>query len=112
MFAEGCRGSLTKEGMAKFDLEADCEPQTYGIGLKEVWRIDPAKHKPGAVEHSVGWPADNSAPAWPDYRAVLVVSATALAWPPGAWFLAPGCATRSGRAAEPRRAHWEAAVRP
>jgi len=60
VFAEGCRGSLTKEVMAKFELDADCEPQTYGIGLKEVWRIDPAKHKPGSVEHSVGWPADNN----------------------------------------------------
>ena len=60
VFAEGCRGSLTKEVTAKFALDADCEPQTYGIGLKEVWRVDPAKHKPGSVEHSVGWPADNN----------------------------------------------------
>jgi electron-transferring-flavoprotein dehydrogenase len=59
LFAEGCRGSLTKEIMAKFDLDADCEPQTYGIGLKELWRIDPAKHVPGTVEHSVGWPVDS-----------------------------------------------------
>ena len=43
VFAEGCRGSLTKEVTAKFALDADCEPQTYGIGLKEVWRVDPAK---------------------------------------------------------------------
>jgi len=60
LFAEGCRGSLSKEVMAKFNLDADCEPQTYGIGLKEVWRVDPAKHKPGTVEHTVGWPADNN----------------------------------------------------
>ena len=60
LFAEGCRGSLTKEIMAKFGLADECEPQTYGIGLKELWRIDPAKHKPGHVEHTVGWPADNN----------------------------------------------------
>jgi electron-transferring-flavoprotein dehydrogenase len=60
LFGEGCRGSLTKEVMAKFDLAAESEPQTYGIGLKELWRIDPAKHKPGTVEHTVGWPADNN----------------------------------------------------
>ena len=60
LFAEGCRGSLTKEVMERFDLGADCEPQTYGLGLKELWRIDPAKHKPGTVEHTVGWPADNN----------------------------------------------------
>jgi len=60
LFAEGCRGSLTKEVMAQFDLASDCEEQTYGIGLKELWRVDPAKHKPGTVEHTVGWPADNN----------------------------------------------------
>ena len=60
LFAEGCRGSLTKEVIDAYDLTADSEPQTYGIGLKELWRIDPAKHKPGTVEHTVGWPADNS----------------------------------------------------
>jgi len=60
LFAEGCRGSLTKEVIAKFGLDSECEPQTYGIGLKELWRIDPAKHKPGSVEHTVGWPVDNS----------------------------------------------------
>jgi electron-transferring-flavoprotein dehydrogenase len=60
VFAEGCRGSLTKEVMAKFELAKECEPQTYGIGLKEVWRVDPEKHKPGTVEHTVGWPADNN----------------------------------------------------
>mmetsp|Transcript_61973 Transcript_61973/g.102988 ORF Transcript_61973/g.102988 Transcript_61973/m.102988 type:complete len:624 (+) Transcript_61973:31-1902(+) len=60
LFAEGCRGSLSKEVIEKFELAAESEPQTYGIGLKELWRIDPAKHKPGTVEHSVGWPADNN----------------------------------------------------
>jgi len=60
LFAEGCRGSLSKEVIEQFDLAADSEPQTYGIGLKELWRIDPAKHKPGTVEHTAGWPADNN----------------------------------------------------
>jgi len=60
LFAEGCRGSLTKEVISQFNLDSECEPQTYGIGLKELWRIDPAKHKPGTVEHTVGWPVDSS----------------------------------------------------
>jgi electron-transferring-flavoprotein dehydrogenase len=60
LFAEGCRGSLSKEVIGKFGLDADVEPQTYGIGLKELWRIDPAKHEPGKVEHTVGWPVDNN----------------------------------------------------
>jgi electron-transferring-flavoprotein dehydrogenase len=60
LFAEGCRGSLSKEVIAKFGLDADVEPQTYGIGLKELWRISPEKHEPGRVEHTVGWPVDNN----------------------------------------------------
>ena len=60
LFAEGCRGSLTKELMGIYGLAESCEPQTYGIGLKELWRVDPAKHKPGRVEHTVGWPMDNN----------------------------------------------------
>jgi electron-transferring-flavoprotein dehydrogenase len=56
VFAEGCRGSLTKQLMARFQLNAHAQPQTYGLGIKEVWEIDPAKHKPGHVLHSVGWP--------------------------------------------------------
>ena len=60
LFAEGCRGSLTKEVMEQFELASECEPQTYGIGLKELWRVAPEKHKPGSVEHTVGWPADNA----------------------------------------------------
>lgn len=57
-FAEGCRGSLTKSIRKKFALDSDCDPQTYGIGIKELWEIDPDKHQPGLVEHSVGWPLD------------------------------------------------------
>ncbi len=60
LFAEGCRGSLTKELEAKFDLRADSEPQVYGIGIKELWDIDPEKHVPGTVIHSQGWPIDDA----------------------------------------------------
>ena len=60
IFAEGCRGSLTKTLFAKFDLRRDCDPQTYGLGIKELWEVDPARHKPGAIVHSIGWPLDSS----------------------------------------------------
>ncbi|MBM3566982.1 MAG: electron transfer flavoprotein-ubiquinone oxidoreductase, partial [Alphaproteobacteria bacterium] len=59
LFAEGCRGSLSQSLMSKFDLRRDCDPQTYGIGIKELWEIDPARHKPGTVMHSIGWPLDS-----------------------------------------------------
>ena len=59
LFAEGARGSLTKQLKAKFDLEKDCQPQTYGLGIKELWEIDPKKHVPGRVIHTQGWPLDN-----------------------------------------------------
>ncbi|WP_374552622.1 electron transfer flavoprotein-ubiquinone oxidoreductase [Sphingobium yanoikuyae] len=55
-FAEGARGHLTKILKRQFDLEADCEPQVYGLGMKELWDIDPAKHRPGLVIHTQGWP--------------------------------------------------------
>src|SRR3954454_9656092 len=60
LFAEGARGSLTKQLIAKFSLDANCEPPKFGIGLKEVWQIDPAKHKRGLIQHSFGWPLNNS----------------------------------------------------
>ena len=56
IFAEGCRGSLTKQLFSKFDLRDGIDPQTYGIGIKELWEIDPAKHQPGLIVHTVGWP--------------------------------------------------------
>jgi electron-transferring-flavoprotein dehydrogenase len=56
IFAEGARGHLTKQVKAKFDLDADAEEQVYGIGLKELWDIDPEKHAPGRVIHTQGWP--------------------------------------------------------
>lgn len=58
VFAEGARGSLTKQLMAGFNLGAQSQPQTYGLGIKEVWEIDPAKHRQGHVMHSIGWPLD------------------------------------------------------
>ncbi len=55
-FAEGCRGSLSKGLMEKFNLRENSDPQTYGIGMKELWELDPAKHKAGTVIHTAGWP--------------------------------------------------------
>ena len=60
LFAEGCRGSLTKTLMERFNLCEDADPHTYGIGIKELWEIDPAHHKPGLITHTVGWPMDTS----------------------------------------------------
>ncbi|MDX8358454.1 electron transfer flavoprotein-ubiquinone oxidoreductase [Sphingopyxis terrae] len=60
-FAEGVRGHLTKMLKPQFALDADCEPQVYGIGIKELWDIDPANHAPGRVIHTQGWPLDANA---------------------------------------------------
>ncbi|AKM10444.1 electron transfer flavoprotein-ubiquinone oxidoreductase [Croceicoccus naphthovorans] len=60
LFAEGARGSLTKELKAKYDLEANCQPQVYGLGMKELWDIDPELHVPGRVIHTQGWPLSES----------------------------------------------------
>ena len=56
LFAEGCRGSLTKTLIARFGLRDGRDPQTYGIGLKELWEVPPENHQPGLVVHTVGWP--------------------------------------------------------
>ena len=61
MLAEGVRGSLSKEAIARFALDADSDPQKYGLGMKELWEIDPGKHHPGRVEHSMGWPLGRNA---------------------------------------------------
>jgi electron-transferring-flavoprotein dehydrogenase len=58
LFAEGCRGSLSQELMAKFRLREGVSPQVYGIGLKELWQVAPEKHRRGLVVHSQGWPLD------------------------------------------------------
>lgn len=60
MIAEGARGSLAKMLINRFALDRDSEPQKYGIGLKELWEISPEKSRPGHVQHSFGWPLDNS----------------------------------------------------
>jgi len=59
IFAEGCRGHLTKTLFEKFNLREGKDPQTYAIGIKELWDIDPAKSEPGKVWHSVGWPVSS-----------------------------------------------------
>jgi len=59
LFAEGCRGSLSEQLIKQFNLRDGTSPQTYGIGIKELWEIDSAKHKPGLAIHSVGWPLDS-----------------------------------------------------
>ena len=59
-FAEGCRGHLGKQLEARFNLRDGVDPQTYGIGLKELWEIPSAMHQPGLVIHSGGWPMDNA----------------------------------------------------
>ncbi|GMM60127.1 electron transfer flavoprotein-ubiquinone oxidoreductase [Novosphingobium pituita] len=60
LFAEGARGHLTKRLKKTYQLERDCQPQVYGIGIKELWDIDPAKHVPGRVIHTQGWPLSES----------------------------------------------------
>ena len=59
VFAEGARGSLGKQLIARYQLDADRDPQSFGIGVKELWEIDPARHQPGLVLHTAGWPMEN-----------------------------------------------------
>lgn len=59
--SEGVRGSLSKQVIAKYDLDKGKEPQKYGLGMKEIWEIDPAKHKEGTVTHTMGWPLNKNA---------------------------------------------------
>jgi len=58
LLGEGCRGSLTKTLFQKFKLERDCDPQTYGLGIKELWEVTPENAKPGKIIHTIGWPLD------------------------------------------------------
>ncbi len=58
VFAEGCRGSLGKQLIAQYGLNQGVDPQTYGIGIKELWEVPSANHHPGMVMHSIGWPMD------------------------------------------------------
>jgi len=56
IFAEGSRGQLGRQLLSRFSLEAGKDPQAYGLGIKELWQVDPAKHEPGLVVHTAGWP--------------------------------------------------------
>lgn len=58
VLAEGCRGSLSKQAIKIFELDKDCDPQTYGLGVKEIWEVSPDKFKQGTCIHSAGWPMD------------------------------------------------------
>lgn len=58
VFAEGCHGSLTKILIERFNLRKNADPQTYGLGIKELWEIKPENHKPGHIMHTIGWPMD------------------------------------------------------
>lgn len=60
LFAEGCRGHLGKQLIEKFQLDADSDPQHYGLGIKEIWEIPPEQHEPGLVVHGLGWPLQES----------------------------------------------------
>ena len=60
LFAEGCRGHLGKQLIEKYNLDNDKDPQHYGIGIKELWKIPAKQHKPGLVIHSAGWPLSES----------------------------------------------------
>ena len=59
IFAEGCRGNLGRQLITKFKLDEGCDPQAYGLGVKELWEVDPSKHEPGFVLHTAGWPLTN-----------------------------------------------------
>ncbi len=59
IFAEGVRGSLSEQVIDKFDLRADADPQHYGIGIKEIWEVDPDRHEEGLVVHTAGWPMES-----------------------------------------------------
>lgn len=61
-FAEGCRGHIGKQLIAQYKLDSESDPQHYGIGIKEIWTIDPSKHEPGLVIHGAGWPLGNDTP--------------------------------------------------
>src|SRR5688572_23382538 len=59
VIAEGCRGSLAKVLIGRYKLDAHCDPQVYGLGMKELWQLPPGRVRPGLVQHSVGWPLDS-----------------------------------------------------
>ncbi|STY18156.1 electron transferring flavoprotein dehydrogenase [Legionella quateirensis] len=60
LFAEGCRGQLSQYLMGRYHLRDNVQPQTYGIGIKELWQVDASRHEPGKVIHTIGWPMDHA----------------------------------------------------
>ncbi len=60
LFAEGCRGHLGRQLIERYHLDEDCDPQHYGLGIKELWQVEPDKHRPGLVLHGAGWPLSES----------------------------------------------------
>ncbi len=60
VFAEGSRGHLGRQLIARFKLDEGCDPQAYGLGIKELWEVDPKRHQPGFAMHTAGWPLDNA----------------------------------------------------
>ncbi len=62
LFAEGCRGHIGKQLLKRYNLDSEADAQHYGLGIKEIWDIDPAKHEEGLVVHTTGWPLDNDNP--------------------------------------------------
>lgn len=60
ILAEGCRGSLSQKIIEQFSLDKEADPQTYGLGIKEIWEIDPIQHREGEIVHTIGWPLDGS----------------------------------------------------
>ena len=60
MFCEGCRGSVSKQLIKRFNLDAGKSPQTYGLGFKELWQLPPGRVQPGLIQHTLGWPLDSS----------------------------------------------------
>ncbi|MEY3136857.1 MAG: hypothetical protein RL580_589, partial [Pseudomonadota bacterium] len=59
VLAEGCRGSVSKQLIKRYALDADCDPQTYGLGFKELWQLPEGRVEPGLIQHSIGWPLDS-----------------------------------------------------
>ena len=60
ILAEGCRGSVSKQLIRRFELDRDCDPQTYGLGFKELWQLPEGRVEPGLIQHTVGWPLDRN----------------------------------------------------
>jgi electron-transferring-flavoprotein dehydrogenase len=83
VFAEGARGHLGKQLIAKYHLDEGRDPQSWGIGIKELWEIDPKRHQPGFVMHTAGWPMDETptaAPSCTTWRATRSPWALSPAW--------------------------------